>query len=178
MLEMDKSIYRALGGRFRRSRVDFESRVSMASEFLCTIRSSTARASGVPTRSGAAMARKTSGGATGPLAAGMPFGPEERAKYLSSPEVWSEITSVYDEYLKHYPSNHAARSKYASLAFNAAHDPEAHAQFEALGDRLATWSYQSLPLEALKRMRDQAARVVAGRPREGDAPARNSGRPD
>jgi hypothetical protein len=102
------------------------------------------------------------------------LGPAERAKYLGSPEVWSEIKLVYDEYLKHYPLNHAARSKYASLAFNAYHFPEAHAQFEILGNRLTTWSYQSLPLEALKRMRDQAARAVAGQPREGDAPARKS----
>jgi hypothetical protein len=45
----------------------------------------------------------------------------ERADYLASPEVWSDITSVYDEYLKHRPDDHTARSKYASLAHDSRH---------------------------------------------------------
>ena len=41
--------------------------------------------------------------------------PEERTKYLSSPDVWSEITSVYEEYLKHHPSNDAAEGTRPAL---------------------------------------------------------------
>jgi hypothetical protein len=35
--------------------------------------------------------------------------PAERSKYLGSHDVWSEIKSVYDEYLKHYPTDNEAR---------------------------------------------------------------------
>ncbi len=51
---------------------------------------------------------------------GMIEGPG-RAEYLGSPEVWSEIKSIYDEYLKHYPSDAVARSKYASLCCVSEH---------------------------------------------------------
>ena len=37
------------------------------------------------------------------------FGRDDMEKYLASPEVWSDITSVYDEYLKHYADDHVAR---------------------------------------------------------------------
>jgi hypothetical protein len=103
------------------------------------------------------------------------LGPAEWSKYLGSPEVWSEIQSVYDEYLTHYPADDVARSKYAALGYLAAHYPEAHAQFKALGDRLTTWPYfPNFPLESLKRMRDQTARIVAGPPRAEDVPGRKS----
>src|SRR3954454_7590337 len=43
--------------------------------------------------------------------------PDHAAKirYMSRPEVWEEIRSVYDEYLKHYPDDDFARSQYAVL---------------------------------------------------------------
>jgi hypothetical protein len=98
------------------------------------------------------------------------LGPAERSKYLGSLEVWSEIKSVYDEYLKHYPSDNVARSKYAALAYLAAHFPEAHAQFQAVGDGLTTWyEFPNVPLESLKQIRDQTARIVAARPGGGNA---------
>jgi len=107
--------------------------------------------------------------------------PAERSKYLGSPEVWSEIKSAYDEYLNHYPSDNIARSKYAALGYLAAHYPEAHAQFQILGDQLTTWHYfPNIPLEGLKQMRDQLARIAAGQPRAGDvrAPKKDdSGKP-
>jgi hypothetical protein len=98
--------------------------------------------------------------------------PMERTKYLGSPEVWSEIKSVYDEYLKHHPNKDVVRSKYAALGYLGGHYREAHAQFEALGDRLTVWPiFPNIPLESLKRMRDDAARIVADSPREGNASA-------
>ena len=48
-----------------------------------------------------------------------------KADYLASPEVWSDITSVYDEYLKYHPRDHVARSKYASLAYDSRHYQQA-----------------------------------------------------
>jgi hypothetical protein len=98
--------------------------------------------------------------------------PAEEMKYLGSPEVWSEIKSVYDEYLEHHPNADVVRSKYAALGYLGGHYREAHAQFEALGDRLTVWpNFPNIPLESLNRIRDDAARLVAGRPRAGDAPA-------
>ena len=89
----------------------------------------------------------------------------ERAKYLRSPEVWSEIQSAYDEYLAHYPANDVARSKYATLCYLAARYPDADAQFRALGDRLTTWpTFPNYTLATLKEFRDFAAKVVANQP--------------
>ena len=91
------------------------------------------------------------------------LGPAGRSRYLGRPDVWSEIRAVYDEYLAHHPHNNVARSKYAALAYLGGHYREAHAQFEALGDRLTTWPISPYyPLETLKRMRDDAARKVVG----------------
>jgi S1-C subfamily serine protease len=101
--------------------------------------------------------------------------PAEGVKYMRSAEVWSDIKSVFDEYLKHLPADHAERSKYAALCYFGAHYPEAHAQFQILGDRLtACPTYPYAPLESLKKMRDDTARIVAGKPRGGDAPAPKS----
>jgi hypothetical protein len=89
--------------------------------------------------------------------------PAKQSRYLGAPEVWSEIKSVYDEYLEHYPSDDVQRSKYAMLAYTAAQYPEAHAQFQALGDRLTTWSnFPYVPLEGMKWMRDRTAKFAAG----------------
>ena len=101
--------------------------------------------------------------------------PAERAKYLRSPEVWDDIRSVYDEYLKHYPRDDVRRSKYAALCYDGRPFPEAHAQFQALGDRLPAWTgFPALTPEGLKAMRDEVARVAgsrAGRARPGPARA-------
>lgn len=51
----------------------------------------------------------------------------QKGNYLASSEVWSDITSVYDEYLKYHPQDHIARSKYASLAYDSRHYQKAHA---------------------------------------------------
>ena len=83
---------------------------------------------------------------------------QEQTKYMSSPEVWSDIQSVYDEYLKHHPDDDVARSKYATLCYLGDHYPEADAQFQILGDRLTVWpTPPNLPMEMLKQMREEAA---------------------
>jgi len=106
--------------------------------------------------------------------------PGERAPYMSSPEVWSEIEAVYDEYLKHYPRDREARSKYAVLCFLATHYPEAHAQFEALGDGFIRWtSFPTFTLESIQRMREDAAKVVGGKAHpEGATAPKGDGRPN
>ncbi|MDR3639445.1 MAG: hypothetical protein P4L84_36935 [Isosphaeraceae bacterium] len=89
--------------------------------------------------------------------------PAEREKYLGSPAVWSEIQAVFDEYLEHHPSHDNQRSRYAVVAVMAHKYPEAHAQFQVLGDRLTTWSgVPYLPSFAeVKRARDSTARALA-----------------
>ncbi len=101
----------------------------------------------------------------------------DQPKYLHSPEVWSEIKSVYDEYLKHYPADNVARSQYATLGYIGGHWREAHAQFQILGDQLTTWPhFPNMPLEAMKKIRDRTAEVVARRPSDpaskGNGPAK------
>lgn len=90
----------------------------------------------------------------------------EGARYLGSPEVWSEIASAYDEYLGHRPSHSVMRSKYAAMASIAGRYDEAHAQFEILGDRLTMWTdFPYIPLQTLELMREEAARMAGGGPR-------------
>jgi hypothetical protein len=94
-------------------------------------------------------------------------GGREQLKYMGSPEVWSDIKTVYDEYLKHHPNDDVARSKFATFAYLSGHFPEAHAQYEALGDRLTQWSeFPYVPLEQLKRNRSHVAQIVSGKPGE------------
>jgi hypothetical protein len=86
----------------------------------------------------------------------------ERVNYMRSPEVWNEIRAVYDEYFKHYPDDDAQRSKYAMICYLGAHYPAAHAQFQALGDRLKTWpGAPRMPLERIKRAREHTANIMA-----------------
>jgi hypothetical protein len=88
----------------------------------------------------------------------------EGYKYMRSPEVWNEIKSVYDEYLKHYPDDDVQRSKYAMLCYLGGHYPEALAQFQAVGDRLTPWTtFPFYPLETMKQAREFTAQVVAGK---------------
>jgi hypothetical protein len=103
--------------------------------------------------------------------------PSKQSDYMSSPKVWSEIKSVYDEYLEHYPNDPVQRSKYAALCFAAKHYTESHAQFQILGDRLTVWpTIPNYPLATMKLMRDEAARLAAAesrggnpQPKQGDA---------
>jgi hypothetical protein len=86
----------------------------------------------------------------------------QKADYLASPEVWSDITSVYDVYLNHHPQDHVARSKYASLAYDSRHYQKAHTLFQRLGNNLTSWTeFPYYPLETLKSFRDFSAKVAA-----------------
>lgn len=90
---------------------------------------------------------------------------QERPAYMRRPEVWSEIQSVFDEYLKHCPWDAMRRSKYAFLCYLGAHYREAHAQFQAVGDDLTSWPIMpNVPLQTRQRMRDETARIVVAEP--------------
>ena len=98
------------------------------------------------------------------------LGGAEMVKYLNTPEVWTEIKLVYDEYLSHRPHADVERSKYATLCYLGRHYLEAQAQFDVLGDRLTVWpASPNYPLSYLKEIRDKVAKIVASRPR-GDGP--------
>jgi hypothetical protein len=85
--------------------------------------------------------------------------PPQRGRFLGSPEVLSDVKSIYDEYLKHSPDDDVARTKYAAILALTGQFPEAHAQFEILGDRLTQWTeFPYTPLAILKDMRDQSAK--------------------
>jgi hypothetical protein len=85
--------------------------------------------------------------------------PQDSA-YLSKPEVWSDISKAYDEFLKSKPIDEAVwRSKYAALCCLAGRYRESEAQFKELGDRLSTWpSAPTYTVEALKKLRTYAAK--------------------
>ncbi len=107
--------------------------------------------------------------------------PSKRLSYLGLPEVWPEIAEVFEEYLKHYPSDAVVRSKYAAMCLLAHHSPEAHAQFEILGDRLTQWTdFPYYPLETMKLMRAQAKRTadfLSGEKAKADAKADRKTKP-
>ena len=63
-------------------------------------------------------------------------GPEQY-KFFRNPEVWNDVRSVYEEYLKHHPGDNAERSRYAALCYLCGKEDESHQQFEAVGDDLA-----------------------------------------
>jgi hypothetical protein len=92
------------------------------------------------------------------------LGGKEQVDYMSLPEVWADIEPVYDEYLKHYPNDDVARSKYATFCYLGGHYREAEAQYVALGDRLTQWSeFPYVPLETLKRNREHTAEILSGK---------------
>ena len=98
--------------------------------------------------------------------------PKESLKHMKNPEVWSEIQSVYDEYLKHFPDDDMRRSKYAFLSYLGAHYAVAHAQFQAVGDRLTTWHiFPYPPLEELKKCREHTAQIVSAKLKRRNSPA-------
>ncbi len=87
---------------------------------------------------------------------------KQRVDYLNADGTWAEIRAVFEEYLSHYPDDDVVRSKYAALCWGSDHLPEAHAQFEILGDRLTSWSGTHwVPLESLKQMKTLSAKAVA-----------------
>jgi hypothetical protein len=89
---------------------------------------------------------------------------ENQNKYLALPEVWADIQSVYDEYLKHFPVDDLARSKFATFCHLSAHYREAEVQYVALGNHLTQWSeFPFVPLNQLKQGRERNAKIVLGK---------------
>jgi hypothetical protein len=92
--------------------------------------------------------------------------PNLQFRYWSKPEVWSEVKSINDEYLSHYPSDNVARSKYAAICYLAGKYLESQDQFKILGDGLTSWTESPIiPLEKLKQMRNLASVRGANTPR-------------
>lgn len=56
--------------------------------------------------------------------------------YFAQPDVWADVKSVYEPYLRLNPYAHAKRSKYALLAAWAGQWAAADAQFKQLGDKV------------------------------------------
>src|SRR5262249_42031814 len=63
--------------------------------------------------------------------------PEQTGKYYYSPEVIGDIWAVYTEYLRHFPKDHMARTRFAVYCYNSARIDEANRQFLLLGDNLS-----------------------------------------
>jgi hypothetical protein len=55
------------------------------------------------------------------------------AAYFTQPQVWPDIKSVFEPYLKQYPSAAYDRSRYALFACRCGQWDEAHRQFTQLG---------------------------------------------
>ncbi len=89
---------------------------------------------------------------------------ENQCKYLALPEVWADIQSVHEEYLKHHPVDDIVRSRFATFCHLSGHYREAEVQYVALGDRLTQWNeFPYIPLSVLKQNRERNARIVLGK---------------
>ena len=58
------------------------------------------------------------------------------SEYLTQPQYWEPIASVYEAYLTRFPLDTGRRSEYASLACLTGHWPLAAQQFKILGNRV------------------------------------------
>lgn len=86
----------------------------------------------------------------------------EKVNYMRNPEVWNDIRTVFEDYLKHVPDDDAQRSKFAAICYLGAHYPMANAQFQALGDRLRTWGgIPKMPMERVKRIREHTENILS-----------------
>jgi hypothetical protein len=85
---------------------------------------------------------------------------DESRRYFELPAVWDGIREVYEEHLKHYPKDTAARSTFAAYAYLCERYAEAHQQFETLGANLVP--SQHFPMQGLRQMKMRTA-AAAGR---------------
>ena len=76
-------------------------------------------------------------------------------QYFALPDVWADVKSVYEPYLKLNPDAHADRSTYAMLAAWAGEWALVEAQFEQLGEKVVKSVFDSP--EELERLRREAA---------------------
>jgi hypothetical protein len=89
--------------------------------------------------------------------------PAEVAEMLAKPEPLREIKAVYEEYLKHYLFDFAARSNLAALCYLAGDYVEADKQFRNLGTSLRGGT--NIPLATMRQFRDAAAQHVKDQPK-------------
>lgn len=76
-------------------------------------------------------------------------------KYFAFPDVWTDVQSVYEPYLKLRPDHHAVRSKYALYAAWAGQWTVANDQFRQLGDKVVKSVFDSP--DELERLRREAS---------------------
>jgi hypothetical protein len=77
---------------------------------------------------------------------------DARRKYLTNPDVWKDIRSVYEPYLKLFPTDSVQRARYAAHLTMCLHITEAKEQFDIVGDDL--FGSDDFSLNWLKQLRD------------------------
>ena len=86
--------------------------------------------------------------------------------FFGRPENWTLNSQVFEEYLKHYPTDYAVLSKYAHLAYMSGQIQIAHEQFNRVGDHLTRWPENSSPtIESLRQARDIVAKAAGSFPK-------------
>ena len=95
----------------------------------------------------------------------------EQKKFFRKSENWNAIAIVFEEYLKHYPDDYGALSKYAFLAYMSGQVEVAHRVFQGLGDNLTTWPEKSSPpISSLRQARDIVAQAAGSLPKPATKP--------
>jgi len=85
-----------------------------------------------------------------------------RNQYLFQAENWTAIQTVHDEYLKHYPDDFGALTKYAFLAYWAGRVDVAHTLFERIGENITPWTEScTVDIEHIREVRARAAKFMA-----------------
>jgi hypothetical protein len=84
---------------------------------------------------------------------------ENKQDYYLTPNVWEDIKSVYEPYLKFYPDNYPDMSMYAKLACYCRQWEAANRLFTALGDNVVVTSFANR--KEMEQLKAQAARPGA-----------------
>jgi hypothetical protein len=87
--------------------------------------------------------------------AGYEDNPKARLEYYKKPDVWKDVQSVYEPYLKLHPNSVFDRSWYAKLACLCGQFAAADAQFQALGAKVQASVFGTRA--EMERMRAEAA---------------------
>jgi hypothetical protein len=80
---------------------------------------------------------------------------DKQGEYFKDPEVWKDIQSVYEPFLKKYPDSVWDRSYYAKYACYSGHWTEAKGQFDRLGEAVLVRAFKDKA--ELDRLRVEAA---------------------
>jgi hypothetical protein len=87
----------------------------------------------------------------------------QQRDYFKKEEIWKEVRELYDEYLQHYPADHAERSKYAAYCYLCGKYAESHQQFQTVGDNLTSFP-NYFPTKWMKQARDFVAAQAKPKP--------------